>query len=285
MNIHQIFIANPITTNAGTDLMYFGQSPYTIGNDAAMTFSNFSTQFLSNVLTTKGDLIGYSTLPIRIAAGADGSLLQAQSSLAAGLSWTTATYPGVTGINRILYSTANNVVGQLAAATSSVLIATSSGVPGWVDLLDGEIVIGSSSGSPISNNITPGNGITITNGPGTIAIASNGATPVVNQTTASVTMVSNTFYLSNAGASLVTFTLPIVSAIGDWIEISGFGTGLWKIAQASGQQINFSITSSTLGAGGSIASVNKGDCVRLRCSVANTIWAVMSQSSTGLTVV
>src|ERR1700722_1085305 len=44
-NIEQIFTANPITTNAGTDLMYFGQSPYGVGDDAAMLYSNFALQF------------------------------------------------------------------------------------------------------------------------------------------------------------------------------------------------------------------------------------------------
>lgn len=45
-NIDQVFIANPITTNLSTDLMYFGQSPYGPGNDAAMTYANFSAQFV-----------------------------------------------------------------------------------------------------------------------------------------------------------------------------------------------------------------------------------------------
>lgn len=45
-NIDQIYTANPITSNASTDLMYFGQSPYAAGNDAAMTWGNFSAQFL-----------------------------------------------------------------------------------------------------------------------------------------------------------------------------------------------------------------------------------------------
>ncbi len=44
-NIDQVFIANPITSNASTDLMYFGQSPYGAGNDAAMTYANFAAQF------------------------------------------------------------------------------------------------------------------------------------------------------------------------------------------------------------------------------------------------
>lgn len=46
MTLEQIYTANPITGNLSTDLMYFSQSPYTKGNDAGMTFSNFSSQFL-----------------------------------------------------------------------------------------------------------------------------------------------------------------------------------------------------------------------------------------------
>ena len=44
-NIYQVYTTNPITTNASTDLMYFGQSPYGSGNDAAMTYANFAAQF------------------------------------------------------------------------------------------------------------------------------------------------------------------------------------------------------------------------------------------------
>jgi len=44
-NIQQIYVANPITSNARTDLMYFGQSPYGVGDDAAMLYSNFALQF------------------------------------------------------------------------------------------------------------------------------------------------------------------------------------------------------------------------------------------------
>ena len=44
-NIDQIYIINPITSNTSTDLMYFGQSPYGVTNDAAMTYVNFAAQF------------------------------------------------------------------------------------------------------------------------------------------------------------------------------------------------------------------------------------------------
>ena len=44
-NIYQIYTTNPITSNASTDLMYFGQSPYGATDDAAMTYANFAAQF------------------------------------------------------------------------------------------------------------------------------------------------------------------------------------------------------------------------------------------------
>ena len=48
-NIDQVFVANPITTNASTDLMYFGQSPYSPGDDAAMLYSDFVAQLPTGV--------------------------------------------------------------------------------------------------------------------------------------------------------------------------------------------------------------------------------------------
>lgn len=107
----------------------------------------------------------------------------------------------------------------------------------------------------------------------------------VDQTTTSVTMNTNTGYTSDAGASLVTFTLPAASAIGDWIEINGKGSGLWTIAQATGQQIHINGVSTTSGSSGSLSSTSQYDAVRLRCLTANTIWEVVSMQSTGLTYV
>lgn len=46
--LQQIYVANPITSNAATDLMYFSQSPYTAGHDAGETFANFAAQFVSS---------------------------------------------------------------------------------------------------------------------------------------------------------------------------------------------------------------------------------------------
>jgi hypothetical protein len=143
-------------------------------------------------------------------------------------------------------------------------------------MVNGQVVIGSTGGTPITGTLTAGTGISITNGAGSITIASNGADVWVDQTTSSVTMAANTGYTSDAGASLVTFTLPATAAIGDFVEINGKGSGGWAIAQASGQQIHFGNLATTSGAGGSLSSSNQWDCIRLRCVTANTIFVVVS---------
>ncbi len=212
MNINQVYIANPITSNASTDLMYFGQSPYGAGNDAAMTYANFSAQFVLSTLATH---------------------------------------------NSVLTTNATGVITPLAVS-------------------DGQVIIGSSIGAPLAANLSAGTGVSITNGHNTITISYNGANPWVDETGSSVTMATNTGYTSDDGASLVTFTLPTTSAIGDWVEINGKGSGGWTIVQATGQQIHLGNLTSTLGATGTLSSSNQWDCVRLRCLTANTIWTIVS---------
>jgi len=150
--------------------------------------------------------------------------------------------------------------------------------------LNGQTFIGSTGVNPVAATLTAGTGISITNGAGSITIAASGSAGWVDQTTSSVTMSVNTGYTSDAGASLVTFTLPTTSAIGDFVEINGKGSGLWSIAQAAGQQIHFGNVASTLGAGGSVSSTLQFDNIRLRCLTANTIWTVVS-SQGNITVV
>ncbi len=43
-NVFQVYTANPSTTMVGTDLIYKGQSPYGVGNDSAILWSNFLNQ-------------------------------------------------------------------------------------------------------------------------------------------------------------------------------------------------------------------------------------------------
>lgn len=141
---------------------------------------------------------------------------------------------------------------------------------------NGQLMIGSVGQNPVAATLTAGAGIAITNSAGGITISGSGSSGWVDQTTGSVTMAVNTGYTADAGASLITFTLPATSAIGDFIEINGKSSGLFTSAQATGQQIHFGNIASTSGAGGSVSSTLQFDCIRLRCITANTIWVVVS---------
>jgi len=199
--------------------------------------------------------------------------------------WSSAVYPATASPNVILYaSSSNNIVG-LASVASSVLTTNSSSVPTWSgSLTNGQIVIGSTGATPSVATINQGTGIAVTNGPGTISIAVNGATPWVDQTTTPVTMTANTGYVSDSGATLLNFTLPATSAIGDFIEINGKNSGLWKINQNAGQQIFLNTSSTTVGVGGSLSSTVQYANIRLRCITANTSWTAVSTVGSFTTV-
>jgi hypothetical protein len=213
----------------------------------------------------------------------------AQQLLLSGASttpqWSTTTYPLTNAINTIMYASSANVLGVIAAANSSVLTTSSAGVPAWSGAMtNGQVIVGSTGATPVVNTISAGTGIVITNGAGTISIAATGEGTWVDQTSGSVTMAVATGYTVDNGASLVTLTLPATAALGDYVEINGFSSGGWIIAQAAGQLIHFGNQVTTTGVGGSLASTNRYNCVRLRCLVANTTWTVVSVQG-NLTVV
>ena len=143
---------------------------------------------------------------------------------------------------------------------------------------DGELLIGNTSGSgaPTIATLTAGTGISITNEPGSITITATDSGNWVDQTTPAVTMSVNTGYTANDGATLIEFTLPATSAVGDFISINGKGAGLYKILQAAGQQIHFGNVSTTVGTAGYLESTLQYDNIALRCITANTTWTVVS---------
>lgn len=86
--------------------------------------------------------------------------------------------------------------------------------------------------------------------------------------------VNNSYGMNNV--ALVTGTLPATAAYGDEIEICGVGAGGWAIAQNASQTIVFNATTATTaGVGGSVASTDRYDTIRLRCIVANTTFLVL----------
>lgn len=156
----------------------------------------------------------------------------------------------------------------------------------FLTLTNGQLLIGSTGNDPVPAALTAGVGIAITNSAGSITIDATGPASFVWEevTGTSQSMVSNTGYIAN-NVALVTLTLPTLSAVGDLLEVVGKGAGGWLIAQNAGQTIHLGNTSTTTGAGGSLASTDRRDAIYLVCTAANTEWTVGCGPQGNITVV
>lgn len=157
------------------------------------------------------------------------------------------------------------------------------GYPGAVTA-DGQLLIGSTVAPNIRvGSITPGTGIAVSSGAGSISISSWGGGLSWTTKGVSDALVSNNAFICNAGAAL-SFSLPAISSVGSIVALTLDGATSWTITQAAGQRIRFGSLETTNGAGGSLASTAQGDTVYLLCTVANTRFNVVS-SIGNLTVV
>ena len=139
---------------------------------------------------------------------------------------------------------------------------------------NGQIPIGNGTNYTAAN-LTAGSGISITNAAGSVTIASSGVSATTEVTGTSATMVANNDYIAN-NAGLVTLTLPTTAALGSEIGVFYKGAGGWLVAQNAGQQIRIGTSTSTSGTGGSLASSAAGDCIKLKCITADTLFEVFS---------
>lgn len=168
--------------------------------------------------------------------------------------------------------------GLATGTNSSVLVTNSMGVPAWSSTMtNGQLIIGSTSATPTAATLTAGTNISITNGAGAITINSTSTAFTWNNVTSSTqAMAVNEAYVTNNGASLVTYTLPSTAAIGTTLGVAGFSAGGWTIAQNSSQEIFFGNQHTTIGVGGTLSSSNQNDQVQMVCATANTSWVVTS---------
>ncbi len=97
-----------------------------------------------------------------------------------------------------------------------------------------------------------------------------------NVATNTQALVANNGYLTNNGATLVTYTLPTTVALLSIITVSGFSSGGLFIAQNAGQRIKFGDIFTTSGTGGSLSSSNSGDQISLLCVIANTEFVMLN---------
>lgn len=196
-------------------------------------------------------------------------------------SWSTATYPATTTINRILYSSAANTIDQITSANSAQLVTNATGVPAMTaSLTDGQIVIGSTGATPIPATIT-GVGITVTNGAGSITLTASGGgmawSTIVG--TSQAADIDSGYICSNAGVTTV--TCPAIAPIGSKIQVEGLGAGGWQLSANTSQtiQLGSAVTSS----GGTLTSAAATDNVLITCIESDTTWRVLTTNSAGLT--
>lgn len=149
----------------------------------------------------------------------------------------------------------NNASPNIAA--HSIVISEAASAQVGVLLSTGQVLVGVTGADPVAQTLANVN-------------------TWVDQTSGSATLAVNTGYVTDNGASLVTYTLPASAALGSVVEIVGKSAGGWTVAQGAGQSIGLGSQASTVGAGGSISSSNAGDCVRLVCTTANTTWRAVS---------
>jgi hypothetical protein len=212
----------------------------------------------ASTLTDHGVLIGSGTGAITpLSVGGTGVILTGVAG--ADPTWTTATYPATVVIGSILHASANNVVSDLTVgAVGEILQGNTGAAPSWLAAsTDGKVLTAHTGAAPTWE--TPSSG---------------GLTWSV--ITADQTAVINNGYICNK-AGLLTVTLPATSVVDSVFRVTGMNTALgWKIAQAANQYIYFGTSTTTVGAGGSLASVNIHDSVELVCCVADLGWIVVS---------
>lgn len=275
-----------ITGNSGGALSPTMNNWNIVGDGSITTIGAVSTLTVQLTgLTNHALLIGAGTTTItKLLPGTTGQVLL--TNTLNDPTWSTATYPSTTTINRILYSTSNDVVGQLTTVNQSVLTTTTGGVPTWVSMAtDGKVLIGSTAGDPAAATLTAGTGITITNGSNSITIAATGAGMTWQTITASQTLVKNNGYMCISPGGALSLALPSTasSTIGDIIAVILDGATSWTITQAASQRIRFSGSQTTSGASGTLGSTAQGDTIWLVYQATGR-WNVVS-SQGNLTVI
>lgn len=235
-----------------------------------------NTETLANA---NGTIVYDGTSLVTISPGTSGFVL---TSAGAG---TNPAYAAVTTIGVV-----TSVATSSGTATPSSGVITFTGAGDIATSGSGSTVTLTGSGATslvsdsgtatVSSNsftIAGGTGITTSATGSTVTITATGGGsgiyPFTDVTGATQAMAVDTGYVSNNGATLVTFTLPSTAAVGTVIAVQGAGTGLFTIAQNAGQSISFNGGVSTVGVGGSVSSSGTFDSIYLMCITADTVWA------------
>jgi hypothetical protein len=191
----------------------------------------------------------------------------------------------------LIYGTANDACTVLTIGDASDVLAVSAGgLPEWVAPaadLDVKASVSANDTTPgyLDGKLTAGAGIDFTvgteGGDETLGISVEAALPggglvwTVEAASATVNCAVNNGYIANKAGG-VAYTIPSTAAVGSIVRIGAMHANGWSIVQGALEYIKFGNVTTTIGAGGSLASTAAGDCVELVCIVADTGWAVLS---------
>lgn len=144
-------------------------------------------------------------------------------------------------------------------------------------MTNGQVLIGSTGADPVVTSITPGTGVGISGGPGSLTISVIGGGLQWTATSVNIAnMAVNNGYACISPGGALTLGLPTTAGVGSILKVTLAGATSWQITQAAGQSIRIGSSVTTTGAGGSLASTAQGDSVELLCVVANTTFQVLS---------
>jgi len=251
------FAINPSSLKAKLGVQTSKGIPYGLGTASALSWTNALTDGQVVIGSTAGNPQAASIT----STGGDLNITAGSNTLDFALN-TVGVAKGGTG------STSFNTKGVVVSGATGTTALTS------ITLTDGQFVIGSTAGSPAAGTISAGSGVSITSGSNTITISASGICATQEVLGTSQAMVVNTDYIAN-NAGLVTLTLPATSAIGDEVSVLYKGAGGWKIDYTTNQQIRLGTSLSTLSTG-DLTFNAAGDCIRLKCITANTLWTAVS---------
>jgi len=79
--------ARPAAAAANNGFYYYETDTQKLFQSTGAAWTQVAAGAANDVLTTKGDVLGYSTAPARVPVGADGQVLTADSAQATGIKW------------------------------------------------------------------------------------------------------------------------------------------------------------------------------------------------------
>lgn len=165
-----------------------------------------------------------------------------------------------------------------ALTASNYLVIDAGGVIKYKTQIIGDSGISGISGLDAvgTSGISGRSGISGISGAGTSGVSGlvGGGLTWTYITTSQTAIVQYGFIAT--ASTLSTITLPSTAAIGSTVEVTGIGSGGWKIAQNAGQTIHFGVLNTTTGTGGYLQSTQTYDSIRLLCTTTNTDYTVLT---------